>query len=311
MLNKSIIIILVAAQSALLGCTRRSDIKPDMPDSVYTTKQDAKNSLADLEEPFSNFDYKSVLDKYSSTITKDMSVTRFKYFIIFSDLDEKTTYSIIDIDIRNTIDAMVNNYVSVTPDKVTPVFLFTEFETYKEFTLKNTDISESDISPYGYFKISKNIIAIRYVTWKGSPKHEVTHRFTKSDFPNAPSWFDEGLSSMNERSTFKNGNLTADFSWRIIAIRRAINDNKYTGLETLMRTNDEELYGKRTSFYYGQSRYLLGYLQGKGLLEKYYKAFRDTYHNDNTGISQLEKILGKSINEIDEDYYEYITSFKQ
>jgi hypothetical protein len=124
-----------------------------------------------------------------------------------------------------------------------------------------------------------------------------------------PSWFDEGLASLHEKSNFVNGELIGDFSLRIIPIRRAIKENTYTGLETLMKTNDDELYGTRTPFYYAQSRYLLMYLQEMRLLKDYYKLFRETFHEDNTGISQLEKTLGKPIEKIDEEYLHYINSF--
>jgi hypothetical protein len=155
------------------------------------------------------------------------------------------------------------------------------------------------------------VIVIRYVNWKGSIPHEVTHRFTKADFPDMPSWFDEGLSSLHEKSTYKNGRLVGDFSWRIIAIRRAIKEDRYTSLEKMMKTNDNELYGRYSPFYYAQSRFLLMYLQEKGLLEDYYKLFRETYHKDNTGITQLENITGKQMHTLNEEYYDYLMSFKQ
>ena len=53
------------------------------------------------------------------------------------------------------------------------------------------------------------------------------------------------------------------------------------------------------------------YLQENGFLEKYYKTFRDSYKKDNTGISQLEDITGKSVKTLDEELLDYIKSFKQ
>lgn len=310
-MTKIFVIILVIILSLLLGCSNRSDVKPDLQDSVITAKQDIKYSLSEIEETFAGFNYDEIINRHSHILPEGMTITKFRHFVVFSLLDDKTTFSLIDNDIRQVTESMTNHFISKTPDSATAVFLFKDFESYKDFTLKNTDIEEKDLSPYGYYKISQNIIVIYYLSWKGSTKHEVTHRFTKADFPNAPSWFDEGLSSLNEKSAFKDGRLKGEFSWRIIALRRAINDYRYTKLEQLMKTDDEELYGKRVSFYYAQSRYLLMYLEEKGLLEKYYKLFRDTYEQDNTGISQLEKILGKPLEQIDEDYYEYINSFKQ
>ncbi|MCI0448458.1 MAG: DUF1570 domain-containing protein [Chlorobi bacterium] len=313
---KKILIFLYIALAILLGYSLndKADIKPDeqkptLQDSLLT-KTDVKNNLSELEETFENYDYQSVIKKYSGKVPENFSITRFKYFVVFSDLDEDLTYRLIDSDVRNTIDAMQNSFVNVNPDNVTPIFLFNDLKQYKEFVIKNFEISKDNISQYGFYKISKNVIVIRYVSWKGSISHEITHRFTNSDFPDMPSWFDEGLASLHEKSTYNDGRLIGDFSWRILAIRRAIKENRYTKLEKMMKTGDDELYGKYSSFYYAQARYLLMYLQDKGLLENYYKLFKETYKTDETGINQLEKILGKPMDKINEDHYSYLMSFK-
>ncbi len=313
-MKKGFIIVLFIILAILMGCGLQA--QKNLTSGILLTdsnnvKSDVKNNLAEIEEIYPELDYNTVIKEQSPIIEDGMSVTKFRQFVIFSDMKDDLTYTLINNDIRNTIDAMSNNYVDKLPDRVTPLYLFTEYSDYKAFVLKNYDIPESDISPYGFFKISKNVIVIRYVSWKGSILHEVTHRFIKSDFPDAPSWFDEGFASLNEKSTFRDGNLIGEFSFRIIPLRRAIADDNYTGLQKLMESNDEELYGKRSSYYYAQSRYLLMYLQEKGLLKKYYTLFRDSYGKDETGISQLKEITGKSLDTMDEELLAYIKSFKQ
>jgi hypothetical protein len=313
-MKKGFIVILFIILAILLGCGFKTESNLESHSTRLDssiTRQDEKNNLSELEETFQNFDYDKVIKDHSKIIPDGMSITKFRYFVVFSDMNDELTYKLIDTDMRNTIDAMSNNYVNKLPEIITPIYLFTEYNKYKEFVLNNYDIPESDISPYGFYKISKNVIVIRYVSWKGSILHEITHRFIKSDFPEAASWFDEGFASLNEKSTFKNGNLVGDFSLRIIPLRRALNEDKYTDLRELMETIDDELYGPRTSYYYAQSRYLLMMLQEKDMLNKYYALFRDTHSKDKTGISQLEEIYGKPLNKIDEDYLEYINSFKQ
>ena len=316
-MTKGILILILILLAILVGgCSQtdisaRRDIKENLGNDSVISKNDVKNNLSEIEEAYDNLDYESVINLYAKKLPKNMSVTKFKYFVIFSDLGESLTYRLIDSDVRNTIDAMENTYVSKKPDNATPLILFNDFDAYKSFVLKNYDIREDDLSPYGFYKISKNVIVVRYVSWKGSIMHEITHKFTKTDFPDMPSWFDEGLASLHEKSTYKKGELIGDFSFRIIPLRRALKEETYTGLEVMMSTNDEQLYGKRSSYYYAQSRYLLMYLQEKGLLKDYYTSFKETYKKDKTGISQLEKTLGKSLAIIDEDYLEYIKSFKQ
>jgi len=304
---KYAVAVIYIISAILFGCSNKRDIKPDLPD---TLKQDVKSDRGNIEEELNGYDYNTVIDKYNSILPEGFILIRFRYFVIFSDLDEKLTYSLVENDIRNTIECMKNNYTKSIPDKVTPIIIFNDYEKYKKFVLENYDIPEHDISPYGFYKISKNVIIIRYVSWKGSLMHEVTHRFLRSDFPNIPSWFDEGFAALHEKSSFKNGVLKGEFSWRIISIRRALDDDKYTGLKTLMESNDDELYGKRSSFYYAQARYLLMYIQEKGLLKDYYNLFKTNFHKDESGITQLEKVLKKPLEEIDGEFLKYLETFK-
>ncbi len=306
---KYLLMILYIIIAVLLGCSQKSDIKPDSPfsDSV---RFDTKSSFEEINEELPGFKYDNTIKQYLALLPDGFSVVKFKYFVVFSELSENQTYSIIENDVNNTINTMKHAYVKTLPDQVTPVILFSDFDRYKQFVMDNYDIPEEDISPYGFYKISKNVIIIRYVSWKGSVLHEITHRFLKSDFPDVPSWFDEGLASLHEKSTYRGGVLEGEFSWRIISLRRAIEQNRYTGLKKLMETNDEELYGPRSPFYYAQARYLLMYLQEKGLLVDYYKLFRSTYKKDKTGISQLEKITYKDLKELNDELLRYIKSFE-
>jgi hypothetical protein len=292
-------------------CSDKSDIHSQKDDSTgqRVSSDNIRNDLFGIEEPEAGFDYSELISTYSGLHSDNFSVTRFRNFVIFSDLDEPTTFSIIDKDIRYTIDAMKRNYMRKSPQTVTPIIIFKDYEEYKNFAVGEFGIDPTDLSPYGFYKVSKNIIAIKYVTWKGSPSHEVTHAMIQADFPEIPSWFNEGMAALNEKSTYKDGDLIGDFSWRILSVKRAFNEDTYTGLEDLMSTNDDELYSKKASFYYAQSRYLLMYLQQQGLLKEYYKTFRDTFSEDKTGMLQLMRVSGKSIETLDAELETYLKSF--
>ena len=305
--------ILVLLLLFLFGCSAKNDLKQDADGYNYSEKQKktVRPKLDLLEELYDNMDYDRVINKYADKVPASMSISRFKYYVVFSELDENTTYNLIDKDIRHTVDAMSSNYVSVLPDSVTPVFLFKEYDSYKDFAVQTFGLDEKDLSPFGFYKISKNIIVIRYVSWKGSTAHEITHSLIQYDFPDIPSWFNEGLAALHEKYVYENGQMKGDFNWRIVALRRAFKENNYTYLKELMQTNDDKFYNTRTSFYYAQARFLLMYIQSKGLLDDYYKLFRSTYDEDESGITQLEKTLNKPLADIDKEFVEYVKSFTQ
>jgi hypothetical protein len=295
-----------------LSCSAREDVKfDDKSDAavIYNPQTDI-TSLGDIEELIDGLNYELVINNYKSKIEKPL-IVRFRYFVIFSNLEPELTYMLIENDIRNTVTTMQKHYIMKNPDSVTAVFLFNDFDSYKDFSIKTFDLNAEDFSPYGFYKISRNAIAVRYVSWKGTLPHEITHSMIQPDFSESPSWFNEGMAALHEYAKFNNDRLVTSFSWRILSLRKSFRENSYTPLRSLMETNDDEFYSERSSYYYAQSCYLLMYLQDKGLLTDYYKLFRSNYEDDETGISQLETILNISLEKFEPEFITYVQSFRQ
>jgi hypothetical protein len=277
---------------------------PDI--EIMKVKADPK----ELEELYKGYNYDKVISKYNDKLDKDFTVTRFKYFAVFSDLAPELTYNLINNDIRNITASMENNYVKKKPKGVTAVFLFQDFGPYKDFAISNFNVPEYDLSPYGFYKTQENVILVRYLSWKGSLPHEISHVFLNEDFPGIPGWFNEGFASLHEKTMFIKGEAVGLYNWRINTIRKAFHEGSYSGLRTMTGVSDDVLYGTTGPVYYAESMYLQKYLQEKDLLKEYYNLYRNTYSRDNSGISQLEKILGEPMEQIETDYIEYIKSFK-
>jgi len=151
---KSLLIIIYILAAILIGCSyspTRNNLNNN-PDSISSNNTDIKKDLESVEETDPSLNYNSVIKQFSKILPKDMSITKFQYFVIFSALNEKDTYNIIDNEIRNTTTAVLKNYNTVIPDKVTAVFLFDDFNEYKEFSINNFDIAENDLSPSDFTK---------------------------------------------------------------------------------------------------------------------------------------------------------------
>ena len=110
-MKKGFIIILFIILAILIGCQipaqknlKSGPIKKDS-NNVQT---DVKKNLSELEETYPELEYNTVLKEQSPIIKDGMSVTKFRQFVIFSDMKDDLTYTLIDNDIRNTIDAMSN-----------------------------------------------------------------------------------------------------------------------------------------------------------------------------------------------------------
>jgi len=160
------------------GCALESDVSfdKDSPNLAQDVKYDQTN-FNELEEVYENINYDDAISEYTNKLPNDFKIIRFRYFVVFSNLNDSDTYQLIDNDIRNTVDAMLHNYIDVRPDEVTAIFLFKDKQNYKDFSVNEFGIDEDDLSPYGFFKIPEsNCSAIR----KLGGKH-ITRGYTRND----------------------------------------------------------------------------------------------------------------------------------
>ncbi len=255
-----------------------------------------------------NINFTARINELKRSLSDDFIVKEHSYFVIASNLSETETEKILNSTIDKAVECFYNDYFSTRPDEATTIFLFKDDKTYRYWA--KTLYDDDDLSKYGYYKPSEKTMLMNINTGTGTLVHEMTHALARYDFPDIPSWFNEGLGSLYERCSLNNKTILGYVNWRLPALQDAIADKSYTSIEKLMKTNWEEFYGAGSDVNYSQARYLCMYLQEQGLLKKYYKHFRDTYNSDNTGISQIEKITGKSISELDADYLAWVKTLK-
>jgi hypothetical protein len=242
-------------------------------------------------------------------LTDDFCYVKSGYFLVVSNLSLSETKSISDNSIKKALDCFYNDYFIARPEELVSVFLFKDDVTYRHWADKLYGDND-DLSPYGYYKHSQKAMLMNIATGTGTLIHELTHSLVRYDFPDIPSWFNEGLGSLYERCSLQNNEIRGHVNWRLPALAKAINSSEYKPLKTLMMTDDETFYGEESGLNYAQARYFCMYLQEKGLLKKYYKKFRDNYEKDNTGISFAEEILNKTIAETDKDFKSWVLTLE-
>ncbi len=139
--------------------------------------------------------------------------------------------------------------------------------------------------------------------------HEFTHALHFGDIAVKrqahPIWVVEGLATCFESSDLIDGHAVPRHNGRLIILKRAIAAGKTIPLKRLMRFSHMQ-FMRVAGVAYAESRYVMFYLYKKGLLRKFYKTFCDTYQTDKTGISALEKVVGKSIDEFEKEWVEWV-----
>jgi hypothetical protein len=251
----------------------------------------------------------SVQSLLKETLSDDFCFVNSGYFLIVSNLSLNETKSISDNSVRKALDCFYNDYFIAKPNELVTIFLFKDDKSYRYWADKLYGDND-DLSPYGYYKSSKKAMLMNIATGSGTLIHELTHSLVRYDFPDLPSWFNEGLGSLYERCSFESNEIKGHVNWRLPALVKAINNNKYSSLKILMSTDDETFYGEESGLNYSLARYFCMYLQDKGLLKKYYKKFRDNFTKDETGISFAEEILEDTITNINIDFKSWVLTLE-
>ena len=221
-------------------------------------------------------------------VDEHMTSTVSLPFIVAGDGGEARVRRYLNNTILAATDAMQRKFFDrAKPQQPIVILLFESDEPYRRLAKKW--FGDEDVSHFGYFR-HDNVMLMNVGTGTGTLVHELTHALIRPDFPNVPSWFNEGLGSLFEQCTLADGDIRGLVNWRLPDLQRAIKRNELRSVEGLLKDND--FYGQElVGINYAQARYLLMYLQETGKLQRYYKLFRQTRDEDPTGLKQLKQII--------------------
>jgi hypothetical protein len=210
-------------------------------------------------------------------------------FVIAGDGSLEQLKSYRDRTILAATRCLQKQFFTKQPTEPVLILLFESQGPYKRLAKKW--FKDEDVSYYGYFR-HDNVMLMNVGTGTGTLVHELTHALIKPDFPEVPSWFNEGLASLYEQCSLgADDTIRGHENWRLAGLQKAIKAQKLRPLAELIEDPKfyrEDLVGVN----YAQARYLMFYLQEKGLLAGYYRAFRDGVKEDPTGLATLKRTIG-------------------
>lgn len=186
--------------------------------------------------------------------------------------------------------ALQTQFFTAVPDQPVLILLFENEGTYKRLAKKWLD--DDDVPHFGYYRHADRTMVMNVSTGLGTLVHELTHALIAPDFPDVPDWFNEGFASLFEQSQFgpEAKSIRGLINWRLPLLQKSIREGTLRPLAELM-ADENFREGERVGVNYAQARYLMLYLQEKGLLQKYYKAYRDGFKADPTGLETLRKLV--------------------
>ena len=239
---------------------------------------------------FSPAQYAQHIIKLKRKLPPGFSVIVEPPFVVIGDSGPKKVRAQAKNTVRFAVDHLKKQFFPNDPKRILNIWLFRNKDSYEKNTLKLW--GEVPNTPYGYYSSDHGVLVMNIATGGGTLVHEIVHPFVERNFPEAPAWFNEGLGSLYEQSARRRGKIVGLTNWRLAGLQRALRKGRVPSFRQLTHTNSSAFYKADPGTNYSQARYLLYYLQERGLLERFYHEFYARRKTDPTGYKTLRHVLG-------------------
>lgn len=217
------------------------------------------------------------------------SVVVAKPFVVLGDDTEARVRANAEHVVSWAVERLERDFFPRTPERILDIWLFKDDESYRRNT--RALFGKPPSTPFGYYSSEDGALVMNIGTGGGTLVHEIVHPFIEANFPNCPAWFNEGLGSLFEQSADRDGHIVGLTNWRLAGLQRAIRRKELPSFRALMAKTSQQFYDEDPGSNYAQARYLLYYLQERGVLGAYYREFTAQKAQDPTGFSSLLRVL--------------------
>jgi hypothetical protein len=210
-------------------------------------------------------------------------------FVVVGDGASKRVRGHAENTVEWAVEKLKQDFFTAEPREIIDVWLFQNKKSYDDNTRAIFGINPR--SPYGFYSSEHKALIMNIATGGGTLVHEIVHPFVEADFPDAPSWLNEGLGSLFEQCDERDGHIVGLTNWRLPGLQEAVREHRVPSFAALTRTSTNEFYERDPGTNYAQARYLCYYLQERGLLMRFYREFRAEHASDPTGYRILQRVL--------------------
>ncbi len=226
-------------------------------------------------------------------------------FVVIGDGGAATVKRITTGFLRRKTALLEKEYFDKRPDRVLEVWLFKNRKTFLAGAKKY--FNDDPGTPYGYYSPDANAL-IMNASGLGTLSHELVHPYMEANFPDVPSWFNEGLASLYEAVGERDGRIYGFPNWRLPSLKNEIREKTLPPMKTMLSTSRDAFYEADYDSY-AYARYLVYYLQEHGKLQAFYKAFLAD-EEDRTGITALEAVLGEKLEAFEPKWRKWVLAIR-
>lgn len=210
--------------------------------------------------------------------------------------------------IERTLKALFNERFSKGPARPLPVYLFGDAAAYNGYCRRR--YGNDCISIYGFFSPSDYRLVMNVGLGIGTLSHELVHPIVDADFPDAPTWINEGIASLFEAPILpREGEIHGAKNWRYPRLSAALHTPKerdQVTLPALFSLSDDQFRDDNEDLHYAMGRYFCQWMDGQGKLWLFYRAWRDDFARDPRGEKAFFKVMGKTTEAASGDWLRWV-----
>src|SRR5215831_4542493 len=230
-------------------------------------------------------------------------------FVVVGDESPDAVKEHSEHTVKWAVDKLKQDYFTKDPKEILDIWLFKDSASYESNALAL--FGSKPTTPYGYFSSAHKALVMNISTGGGTLVHEIVHPFMEANFPACPAWFNEGMGSLYEQCGEVEGHIHGYPNWRLPGLQNAIKAGAVPTFRKLMSMDSGAFYDDERGTHYAQARYLLYYLQQKGLLVKFYREFHAQQKTDATGYKTLQHILRvRDMKAFQQSWEKYVLTLK-
>lgn len=210
--------------------------------------------------------------------------------------------------IESVLTAYRNHRFARSPERAISIYVFPAAAAYHAYCRREYGGSEC-MSRFGFYQPDERKIIMQGGAG-GTLSHELAHPFYEADFPDGPTWLNEGIAALFEQPILHpKGEIHGAKNWRLPRLLQALSrprEKSVARLEALFGMSDQTFRGELESLHYAVARYACQWLDEKALLWPFYQAYRDGIGTDPTGEAAFRQVVGASPSEATRSWHRWL-----
>jgi hypothetical protein len=244
-------------------------------------------------------------------------------FVVVGDGPPEAVSAIAAQSVAWARDLLKRDFFERDPGRILSIWLFRDESSYRSGT--SAIFGMRPDTPYGFYAPCKHALVMNIGLGYGTLVHEMVHAYMDANFHDAPVWVNEGLGSLFEAPSCapagtdeaeqlacaKTGHLRGRVNWRLPALQEALKSGRAPTWERMASAGRFAFDGKEGPLLYATARYVLYWLQEKGVLVRWFHAFRASAARDSEGLAILrEQMGGRPLPELRREWEAFVADLR-